>query len=202
MDKEIKILVYDDHQLVTDAIQKHLKEYKYYDFTGKCHTIEEVKNNLKTVVPDVIIADVLSAEDAGLHLFEYLNHNYPSVKIVAFTSLSNDFVIDSLYKIGVSAVVNKKEKISTLLETVLNVFHDQKITKKEKNKVILTLSKKEKEIAEYLAKGYSAKEIAIATGTSIHTINNQKNLLLEKFSCTNSTELVVKLVQIGLIKIF
>lgn len=202
MDKDIKVIVYDDHHLVTEAIYQNIKSRKGFVLTEKCHTIEEVKNSLTKDLPDVIISDVLSEEEDGLSLFEYLDEKYPEVKIVVFTSMSNDFVIESLQKMGVSAVVNKKEKISTLLDIVTQVFNNQKLPTKAKNELVLTLSKKEKEIAEYLAKGYSAKEIAIATGTSVNTINNQKNLLLDKFSCTNSTELVVKLAQIGLIRIF
>lgn len=202
MDKDIKILVYDDHHLVTEAIYNYVFPIDGLLVTDRCHTIEAVKTSLCKIVPDVIISDVLSDEDAGLSLFEFISAQYPDVKIVAFTSLTNDFVIESLLQMGVSAVVNKKEKISVLVEVVKSIHHDNKTTSRIKNEFILTLTKKEKEIAEYLAKGFSAKEIAQLSGTSVNTVHNQKNLLLEKYSCTNSTELVVKLAQIGLIKIY
>ena len=63
------------------------------------------------------------------------------------------------------------------------------------------LTKREKEIAILLTKGFSAKEIAEVIGSSQNTINNQKNAMLEKFDCVNSTELIVKLSQMGLLGI-
>jgi DNA-binding NarL/FixJ family response regulator len=202
MENDLKILVYDNHQLVTDAIQKYIKSSEGLVLTEICHSMSDVKNSLNKVQPDVIITDVLSDEHDGLSFFEFIHEQHSEIKIVAYTSMSNDFIIESLQQIGVSAVVNKKERISALMDVVISVYNDQKIPSKNTTEIILTLTKKEKEIAEYLAKGYSAKEIAIASKTSVNTINNQKNQMLEKFSCTNSTELVVKLAQIGLIKFF
>jgi DNA-binding NarL/FixJ family response regulator len=202
MENELKILAYDNHQLVTDAIQMYLKTRAGLVLTERCHTLADVKNSLNIVLPDVIITDVISEDHDGLSFFEYINEQYPEIKIVLYTNMSNDFIIDSLMQMGISAIVNKRKKISALMEVVVSVCNDQTVPSNDDVEIVLTLSKKEKEIAEYLAKGYSAKEIAIASKTSVNTINNQKNLMLEKFSCTNSTELVVKLAQIGLIKIF
>jgi DNA-binding CsgD family transcriptional regulator len=63
------------------------------------------------------------------------------------------------------------------------------------------LSPKEKEIVRYMARGMAAKEIAVLTGSAVNTINNQKNHLLAKFECMNSTELVSKLMQMGYMKL-
>ncbi|MBL0191897.1 MAG: response regulator transcription factor, partial [Saprospiraceae bacterium] len=73
--------------------------------------------------------------------------------------------------------------------------------KKKSKPSIPKLTKREKEISQLMAKGLAAKEIADILGSSPNTINNQKNRLLEKFECTNSTELVVKLAQMGLMGI-
>lgn len=199
---KIKLFLYDDHQLVTDAIQAYVHTDPRFEVIACCHSIEEVKNRLKSDVPDIIISDVLSDEDAGLSLFEYLTDAYPKIKVIAFTSISNDFVIQSLLDMGVSAVVNKREKIPMLMDKVhaviLGPLKKRSIMYEYSN---LQLTPREKEIADLLAKGLSAKDIAKLLDSSVNTVNNQKNAMLEKFGCSNSTELVVKLSQMGLIGI-
>jgi DNA-binding NarL/FixJ family response regulator len=59
----------------------------------------------------------------------------------------------------------------------------------------------ETKVIVYLARGMAAKEIAVLTQNSVNTINNQKNHLLAKFECMNTTELVAKLIQMGYIKL-
>lgn len=201
-DPKIRLFLYDDHDVVTHAISSYISKDPRFELVACCHTIDEVKSSIKKDVPDIIISDVLSDEDAGLTLFEYLSKEFSSVKIVVFTSINNEFVIQSLLDLGVSAVVNKREKIHTLMDVTHSVFHDLKLKRSTQNEYLnLQLTPREKEIVRYLIKGLSAKEIANELNSSPHTVNNQKNALLEKFDCVNSTELVVKLNQMGLIGI-
>jgi DNA-binding NarL/FixJ family response regulator len=194
------ILLYDDHNFVTGAISAYIKEQIQGCCTLRCHTIEEAIHSLSMNEVNLVISDVLSDEDAGFTIFELLAKKYPHTKVVAYTSITNPFIIQSLSDLGVSAVVNKKESIENLWQIVRKIVLDTKVKSKNVTPVIY-LTKREKEIADLLTKGLSAKEIADKLGSSQNTINNQKNAMLEKFDCVNSTELIVKLTQMGLIGI-
>ena len=196
----MKVLLYDDHIFVTEAIAAYFKAKEPGVDIDQCQTISAVKDSLTTILPDIFISDVLSDEDAGFSLFHHIVQTYPDIKIIAYTSISNSFIIQSLLDIGVFRVVNKKENLAHLWATTLEIFEDnnkQKII----GKPLIQLTSREKEIVLYLIKGLSAKNIANLLGTSVNTINNQKNTLLEKFGCTNSTDLVIKLAQMGLINV-
>ncbi|MBK8820621.1 MAG: response regulator transcription factor [Saprospiraceae bacterium] len=92
-----------------------------------------------------------------------LTKSYPDIRVVAYTSVTNTFIIDALYDSGVFAVVNKKEHISVLWETVLRVCRERKSMSKntgpKNNLPFLTV--REKEIAIYLSKGLAAKKLLI-----------------------------------------
>jgi NarL family two-component system response regulator LiaR len=196
----MKVILYDDHIFVTEAIASYIHSFDKNADINQCQTIAAVKACLAGDVPDIFISDVLSDENAGLSLFHFIAQFYPTVKIVAYTSISNSFIIQSLLNIGVSRVVSKKEKIAALWDSALGVYEDQKNYVFSEQPAMI-LSSREREIAIFLAQGLTAKEIAVNLGTSSHTTNNQKNALLAKFDCTNSTELVVKLAQMGLINV-
>lgn len=196
----MKVLLYDDHIFVTEAIAAYFTAKDPGVDIDQCQTISAVKECLTIHVPDIIISDVLSDEDAGFSLFHHILQTYPGIKIIAYTSISNSFIIQSLLDLDVSRVINKKESLAHLWAIVLEIYEDNN---KQKNigKPLIQLTSREKEIVLYLKEGFSAKEIGDLLGTSVNTINNQKNTLLEKFECTNSTDLVIRLAQMGLISV-
>ncbi|MFV0150587.1 LuxR C-terminal-related transcriptional regulator [Empedobacter falsenii] len=53
----------------------------------------------------------------------------------------------------------------------------------------LLLTKKEKEIIEYLFRGYTSQDIADAIGLSKHTIDTHRRNILKKNHCSNTSEL-------------
>ncbi|WP_313385168.1 LuxR C-terminal-related transcriptional regulator [Chishuiella sp.] len=73
----------------------------------------------------------------------------------------------------------------------LNIFHlNQNLTdilNSNKNNLILT--SKEKEIVNFLIKGYTSKDIASAMDLSKHTIDTHRRNILKKNNCANTTEL-------------
>lgn len=196
----MNILLYDDHNFVTEAVAQYLSRYPDIRIVAQCHNVADVIHNLKINEVDLLVSDVLSDEDAGFTIFNHTTQNYPKTKVVIYSSITNDFIIQSLLDMGISAVINKKVSIAILWEQIQKILLEGK-TKTKKETTILKLTKREKEIASFLARGLSAKEIAESIGSSQNTINNQKNAMLEKFDCMNSTELVVKLTQMGLIGI-
>lgn len=193
------IAVFDDQGFVVDAIVQHFKiKPKVGHIKGFTHA-DFLKNYVAENEVDIIISDVLTDEDLGLSVFEYLYKHQPKTRVIVYSSISSEFVKKCLIDVGVSYFVHKKESLDTLYEKVISSLTQEKQVNKAIE--ITTLTTKEKVIGEYLAQGLSAKEIADITGNSVNTINNQKNELIRKFDCNNSTELVIKLGQLGLISI-
>ncbi len=196
----MKIILYDDHQFVTEAISSYLMSIGGFDYIGQSNSIDELKSMLGLKDFDVAVLDILSDEDAGFSNFYYILQNYPKVKIIAYSSITSPFIVDSLMNIGLFAFVNKRESLDFLLENIRQAYEqDVSIPEISNEKFILT--PREKELVLLLKDGMAAKEIAFKFGTSINTVNNQKNTLLNKFQCANSTELVIKLSQLGFINI-
>jgi DNA-binding NarL/FixJ family response regulator len=194
----IRVAIFDDHPAVIDALLRLFDDQSDIDVVGHFTELSSLFSFLKEQPIDFLISDVLTDEEIGLTVFVTLANLYKETKVIAYTSIKSDFVHNELRNLGVIEVVSKKEKPETILDCILK--YDQTIkTKHQYNSYNLT--PKEREIAKYLAQGLAAKEIAHITNTSINTIHNQKNTLLEKFDCDNTTGLVIKLTQLGLIDV-
>lgn len=199
----MKIVIFDDHQFVIDSVVNHFKDKPEVEIIGTS-TVSQGVLNIMTANPDVdiLVSDVLTDEELGLSMFENLQHQGHRAKIVVYSSIMSDFVKQFLYDYGVVAIVNKRESLDQLWETVRLAYENTKRQARPNTTAEPPqLTPKEKEIARYLAKGLAAKEIAVLTDSSPNTINNQKNHMIEKFDCANSTELILKLIQLGYLKI-
>ncbi|MBK8624536.1 MAG: response regulator transcription factor [Saprospiraceae bacterium] len=196
----ICVALYDDHTFVTDAMKQSLSVYDDIDIVGVGNTIDDVLSFIDSTNPDLLIADIFSDENRGTTLFTEAFKKNPNLKIIIFSSITNSFLIDSLYQMGISAIVNKNEGFERLYIEIIKVTKNIYSTKKMIQS-LPSLTPREKEIVLLLCKGCASKEIALALGSSFNTVENQKNALLKKFNCSNSTELVAKLAQMGLISI-
>ncbi|MBK8056192.1 MAG: response regulator transcription factor [Saprospiraceae bacterium] len=194
----IRVAIFDDHPAIIDALTSHFDQIGDIKIVGKFTETGTLFEFLEENEVDFLVSDVLTDEEIGLAVFETIALKYNNIRIIAFTSIKSAFIHEELRNLGVIAIVNKKEKIHLISDFILQYKEEIKRLKPYKS---MTLTPKEKEIAHYLAQGLSAKEISSITQNSINTINNQKNTLLEKFECSNTTVLILKLTQMGLIDV-
>lgn len=193
----MKIAIFDDHLFVINTLSDFLKQQKGVDIIGTATNLVDILSILKHNEVDVLLSDVLTDEEIGLSLFEQVKEMNLPICVVVYSGITSVYVQSFLAEYGVSAFVNKKEPLEHLWEIINTVYLNSPPVHLRADAHPPKLSPKEMEIAKYLAKGLAAKEIAALTNTSVNTINNQKSNLLLKFHCANSTELTLKLLQMG-----
>jgi two-component system, NarL family, captular synthesis response regulator RcsB len=194
----MNVILYDDHAFVLEAIARHASKPKNLHIVSQCTTVDETLLAIQQHNPDILIADVISSENSGTRLFDQVLSLYPKVKIVVYSTITNAFLKDCLIDMGISSVINKSASLDHLWKVVAEVVSDNEPRVLKPN-ILPRLTDREKTICDCLVKGQSVKDISKILGTSIHTISNQKKNLLDKFKCGNSTELITKLGQMGLI---
>lgn len=198
----MKIALFDDHPIVIDGMYNYLSQKQGVVVVGTTTQKSEVIPLLESQDIDILVSDVLTDEELGLELFEEIQRRNFKTKVVVYSSLQGELVHSFLYEYGVVGIVSKNKGLEELWQ-VVKLAHEATEFKKKNTKNIPPpmLTSKEKIIAQYLAKGLAAKEIAALTNNAVNTVNNQKNNLLAKFDCVNTTELVMKLTMMGYLKL-
>jgi DNA-binding NarL/FixJ family response regulator len=196
----MKIALFDDHPLILDGLEHYFSKKEGVEVVGKVSRRSEVIKLLEDNEIDILVSDIMTDEELGLELFEQIQQKNFKTKVIVYSSLHGDFVHNFLYEYGVVGIVNKSKGLDELWQFVELAYLTTEYKKKSSDASPPTLSLKERDIVKYLAKGMAAKEIAALTGNAVNTINNQKNHLLAKFECINSTELVSKLTLMGYMK--
>jgi DNA-binding NarL/FixJ family response regulator len=194
------IAIFDDHPIILNGLQDYFSKQEGVEVVGTATRKAEVialleKNNI-----DILVSDVITDEELGLELFEEIQRREFPTKVIVYSSLQGELVHNFLYEYGVVGIVNKSKGLEELWQLVELAYLTTEYKKKSSDSPPPMLTPKEKDIARYLARGLTAKEIAALTGSAVNTINNQKNHLLAKFECMNAIELMSKLTMMGYMK--
>ncbi len=196
----MKIALFDDHPIILNGLQEYFSKKEGVKVVGTASKRADVIALLAEHEIDILISDVITDEELGLELFEEIQRRAFTTKVIVYSSLQGELVHNFLYEYGVVGIVNKSKGLEELWQLVEVAYLTTEYKKKRGNHPPPMLTTKEKEIARYLARGLTAKEIAALTNSAVNTINNQKNHLLAKFECMNTTELLSKLTSMGYLK--
>lgn len=163
--------------------------------------VDDMLENTSTNFQGAIVCDYISTEN-GIKTISTLRSNFPFANLIVFTAKVTEYTKKLLLDhMQVQHVVSKYSTLEVLMS---------KIKSEIGNKIrfdsftppinIPNITIKEREIIELIKTGASSKVIAEVTQKSFHTINNQKKHLLVKYDCKNTSELVHKLAQLGLVQ--
>ena len=196
------IALFDDHPIILEGLSDYFSKKKGVKVVGTATKKAEVLALLEAHEIDILVSDVITDEELGLELFEEIQSRDLPTKVIVYSSLHGELVHNFLYEYGVVGIVNKSKGLDELWQLVELAYLTSEYKKKNTtNDPPPMLTPKEKDIAKYLARGLTAKEIAALTQSAVNTIHNQKNHLLAKFECMNTTELMSKLTLMGYIKL-
>ena len=66
----MKIALFDDHQIILDAISQYFNQKDGVEIVGTATKSKDFINLLKKNQVDIVVTDVLTQEELGLEMFE------------------------------------------------------------------------------------------------------------------------------------
>ena len=196
----IKILIVDDHNLVSEGIARIIiSDQKYRvvaQLTSGAEAIEFVKNN----PVQIVIMDINMPGVDGITATKEIKKIVPEIKIIGLSMLSDFGTIHKMLESGADGYLLKNisgdelfTALSQVLEgkTYLNTELQQLFLKGMRDqKNIPLLTKKEKEVLNLIAAGLTNKDIAIKLKIGEETIKSHRKNIMHKFDIHNTAELV------------
>jgi DNA-binding NarL/FixJ family response regulator len=201
----IRILLADDHPVITKGIPALLKEATDIEIVGTASTGREAKARVETLNPDIAILDIEMPEIKGIELAQWITNHHPQVRIIAYSQHDDYEHIDAMLKAGAGGYVLKDAPIDSLLEAirevhkgrhyysprVSNAIVKEKYQAESKTKGPFTpLTPREIDVLKYLSHGLENSEIATTLNIGLATVESHIKHLFEKTGKRNSKELV------------
>lgn len=211
----IKIAVAEDNGFLAKAVEEKISffddlKFKFRgingdDFIGKLEQDHNV---------DVILMDIQMPEKDGIATTEYVKNKYPHIKILMLTVFDDDDNIFNAIQAGADGYLLKETNPEELHKAIIDVMqggaamtpsialrtlkllrNPQQVTKDMIQQEEITLTKRETEILEQLAKGLNYQQIAENLFISPSTVRKHIENIYKKLQVHNKMEAVQKAIK-------
>lgn len=187
----LKIYIVDDHQMLIDGLKALLSDEKHISLVGENTSAKVALKEVGEYRPDIVLTDINMPEMDGIELTREIKKQQPEVKVIALSMYGERETISDMLKAGVSAYILKNTGKQELLKAIEKVaaggtfFSDEVSaemmrTYPEQAAKEISLSQREIEVIELIAREYTNARIAEALFISERTVETHRKNIFRK----------------------
>lgn len=205
--EEINVLLVDDHPLINEGLEKILSLDDSIKVVGKANDGNEAIELAIKLKPDVVVMDINMPGVDGVEACAVIKDNLPQTEIIALTVCEEEDRILQILKAGAKGYFLKDVDPESLIDAIKNVVNGQSfihpqiaakvlnrfatLTSKQSDDVGNVLTHRELEVVQYVAKGFSNKEIAETLFISEKTVKNHITNILRKLDLRDRVQVAI-----------
>src|SRR5258705_7896897 len=214
--KKITVAIADDHSLMRGALARLINTFEGYSIIIEADNGKDLRIKImKNILPDIVLLDVNMPEMDGFETTQWLHKNYPQVKVLALSMLSDERTIIKMFRLGAKGYLLKNTDPAELrqaLDSIMdkNVYlseyvsgklvsglhRDAELTAKE-----IVLNEKEREFLRWACSELSYKEIAEKMFLSPRTVDDYRQSLFARLKVHSRVGLVMYAIKNGIVDI-
>jgi two-component system, NarL family, nitrate/nitrite response regulator NarL len=187
---KISVFIYDDSEVRRQSLKALVELTPEFAYCGEAPDCTELLEDMKRCQPDVVLMDINMPGVNGIEGLKLLKKNFPSIRVLMQTVFDdNDMVFESIRN-GANGYVLKKDSPARLIEAIREVHEGGAVMNPGIAQQVLsyflprkddnTLTAREVEVLQLLAKGNSYKMVAAQLDISFHTVNTHIKKIYEK----------------------
>lgn len=206
MFRKIKVILVEDVKEVREGLERVLNASEEITCVQSFSNAEEAVERIPDILPDVVMLDINLPGISGLEALNILKERCHNTQFIMLTIYDDDEHVFKALQIGATGYLLKKAKpdeiknaikdvykggspmSSQIARRVVQTFQKSQQAKKEYD----TLSAREKEVLQFLAKGYRYKEIAGRLFISVDTVRTHIRNIYKKLQVGSRTEALNK----------
>ena len=211
----VRTLLVDDHPFVRDGLQQLLERSGEFEVVGHAGDGNEAERQAKSLVPDLIIMDVLMPGKDGIEACREISDALPDTNVLMLTASTERNAVLEAVAAGAAGYVQKFTPTEQLLTTVRDVARGEyrmprdamrrvfarlrNASEQDDQSKLNRLTQRQKEILIQFAKGKSYSAIAESRGNSPTTVRNTIYGIQDKLGFGSKQEIIVWAVRNGLL---
>jgi DNA-binding NarL/FixJ family response regulator len=209
----IRIAIADDHPVVREGLVAMLETEPDFQVVGTAATGAEAVALVARTDPDVMLLDLELPELDGVAVLRRLVAEVARVRVIVFTVFDTDERIIAAVEAGAAGYLLKGAPRAELFAAVRTVAAGGSLLASVASSAVLrrvrgevppggpSLTPREREVLEALARGLGNKQIAAELGVSERTVKFHVSSLFVKLGARNRTEAVTIGARAGLVSI-
>jgi DNA-binding NarL/FixJ family response regulator len=208
---KIRVVLADDHTVVRQGIRRILETVKDIQVVAEAEDGGRAIEAIKEARPDVAVLDIRMPRMSGIDVTRWVRENALSTAILVLSAYDDDPYVLAVLEAGANGYVLKNADAEDIIAAVRAIHQgksalDPEIAKKvlrraanPQEPALESLTGRERQVLELVAKGRTNKAIGSALGISPRTIQGHLAKIFDKLQVESRTEAVMRGVSAGLL---
>jgi putative two-component system response regulator len=205
-----RIVIAGDEPLLVDGLMRLMNRRGEMRVVGGGQTSREALEAVRTLRPDVLLADYRMPDGEAVSLVNAALAELPETKVIVVIDTAASDAAVQCVSAGCSGVIAKTATVDEVASAIRRV-HDGEVVisaellahvasglRRGSSRVGEDITRRELELLRYLARGLSLPDIAQAMSISMNTARNHTQRVIEKLGAHSKLEAVVIAMREGL----
>ena len=211
MDDRLRVVIADDHPIVRSGVRAIAETQDDMEIVGEASTIAEAETLVREHQPRVVVLD-LQMPGGGLEAIRRMTEIVDDGKILVLTMHEDPANVLGAFKAGARGYLVKRASADAILNAIRVVASGKRFVdptlgledvpepgQHHSSTPPHALSRRERQVLELVARGYTNKEIAEQLHISVKSVETYRSRVLDKLELQSRAELVRYALEHGLL---
>lgn len=210
-----KVLIVDDHFVVREGLKLILETDERFEVIGEAENGEIAVQLAHELSPDVILMDLNMPVMGGLEAMKLLNNSGSRIPVIILTTYNEDDLIANGLALGAKGYLLKDTGRDHLFRTIESAMRGETLLQADilakalaakehredtpRKEQVSSLTEKEVQVLQFVARGYKSKEIAFDMGISERTVKAYLTNIYNKLGVDSRSQAVATALERGIL---
>jgi len=213
VDKPLRVIVIDDHNLVRAGIRALLSTIRGVEVVAEAADGAEAPALIEKYGPDVVLMDIAMKSLNGLNATAKITAAHPQVRVLILSMHANEEYVLQALRAGAAGYLLKEAATAELEIALQAVSRGETYLSPPVSRAVVDgyvsrtaaerehdgLTPRQREILRLIAQGLGTKEIAYQLDLSVKTIETHRAMLMERLGIRDVAGLTRYAIRAGLI---
>ena len=200
--KKIQILLIEDNRLLRDGIASMLKKHSDMHVVATVGNDENILLMMGKLNPNIVLIDLGLRNQNSLQVVKLIKKHFPETKVIVMNLIPLQADVFEFVQAGVSGFILKDANVAEFYKTIRSVYQGAQILPPHLTGSLFSqivehaingykpsaivesvrITKRERQVIELIADGFTNKEIAQKLHLSTYTVKSHVHNILEKLA--------------------
>jgi two-component system response regulator DegU len=207
--KKIKLLLIEDNRLLRNGIASMLKKQPDMQAVATVGNGENILAMMEKLHPHIVLLDLGLRSQNSIQIVKSSKQNFPETKIIVMDLIPLQSDVLEFVRAGVSGFILKDANVSDFFKTIRTVSKGGKVLPPHLTGTLFSqivdhaingssasvinqsvrMTKRERQVVELIADGFTNKEIAQKLHLSPYTVKSHVHNILEKLALNTRVQI-------------